>query len=83
MRKVMLKLRYFIIRKLIGKMPVIANCTIEETIVEINFLDKIKYMCYNNTIKRARYHYQEKEVKQDNTGYGKVVRNGNTFALKF
>lgn len=50
-----LQLRYYLIIKLIGNMPVIVNCTIYDDIFEYNF-GKIRFtephIACNNTIKR-------------------------------
>lgn len=79
-----LKLRYFIIRKLVGNMPVIANCTIYDDMYEYNFTIDGKgskpHMCYNNKLTRIAKVINDAEVYTGNKS--RVRRVGNSFSLK-
>ena len=94
--KLMLNLRYKLILKLIGAMPVIVNCTIYDDIMEYNFGKTRTYkpcICTKNTVKnfeqminaeiaRRKVYVGDglEYVKKDSACF-KTQRRGNSFAL--
>lgn len=77
-----LVIRYWLLHKLIGKMPVVANITISNYDYDNNFVPLphgAKYMFFNNNV-----YLLENRIKE--TVYcdkeGRVERYGNTFVLK-
>lgn len=75
-------LRFWLARKLIGNMHVIANVKISDFDVEQNLKrwndDSEQFMFYNNRVYRLEQHLME-TVWSGNTG--KVERRGNMFVL--
>lgn len=53
-KKFLLGLRYKIILKLIGKMPVIVNCVVDDGVFKYNFVSSIPCIFTKNKIKRTR-----------------------------
>jgi hypothetical protein len=77
-----LRVRYWLIRKLIGKMPVAANLRISDYDFDGNFAGKSlkgkPFMFYDNKVYDMKK-YLKQEVWTGNKG--KVTRSGNTFVL--
>ena len=85
-RDIYLGIRYWIILKFIGKMPVIVNCTIYDDIMEYNFGKTRTYkpcICFNNRIKdfdkMVDLTIKERVVYTGNSG--SVLRKRNSFSL--
>lgn len=53
-KKFLLNIKYKIILKFIGNMPVIVNCTVDESVVKYNFLHNKPCIFTKNKIKRVR-----------------------------
>lgn len=83
-RKFFLDIRYKIILRLIGKMPVIVNCTIYDDVMEFNFGKTRTYkpcICFNNRVKRfdkaVDTEIGRRAVRTDES----VLRKNNSFVL--
>lgn len=79
-----LRLRYVVVKRLIGNMSVIANCTIYDDVYEYNFTvdgkGSVPHMCYNNKLKRISSVIGHTDVYTGNSS--KVMRSGNSFSLQ-
>lgn len=83
-KKFFLNIRYKIILWLIGKMPVIVNCTIYDDVVEFNFGKTRTYkpcICFNNRVRRLDSVVDEEIIRRRVNSDGDVLRKGNSFVL--
>lgn len=83
-KKVLLNMRYKIILWLVGKMPVIINCTIYDDVMEYNFGKTRTYkpcICFNNRVKKFDK-VVDIEIRRRMLKSGEgVSRKNNSFVL--
>lgn len=85
-RDICLGVRYWIILKLIGKMPVIVNCTIYNDVMEYNFGKTRTYkpcVCFNNIVRNfdKMVDLAIKDRAVYTGGDAKISRKKNAFIL--
>ena len=84
-KRFLLGIRYWFILKLIGKIPVIVNCTIYDDIMEYNFGKTRTYkpcVCFNNKVRNfSKVMGKEVALRLKELKLDKVQRKGNFFVL--
>jgi hypothetical protein len=83
-KKFFLNIRYKIILWLVGKMPVIVNCTIYDDVMEFNFGKTRTYkpcICFNNKVKRFDRAVETEIERRRTSSDENVLRKNNSFVL--